>query len=41
MDALPKQKMASFTMWALLTLLGLAVAGWEFGCRLMALLFAE
>lgn len=41
MDALPKQKLVSFSMWAMLALMGLTIAGWEFGCRLMALLFTE
>ena len=41
MNAIPKRKLVSFSVWSLLALFGLMVAGWEFGCKLMALLFNE
>lgn len=41
MNALSKRKFVSFSMWSLLALFGLMVAGWEFGCKLMALFFSQ
>jgi hypothetical protein len=39
--SLPKQKYASFTLWAMLILLALGLAGHEFGTWLMGLFFAN
>ncbi|WP_460944548.1 hypothetical protein [Spirosoma daeguense] len=40
-DTLPKHKVTSFSAWAMLGIFALSMAGYKFGCLLMALFFAE
>jgi len=41
MQSLSKEKMVSFSTWAMLILMSLSLAGWKFGCQLMAMLFTN